>query len=147
MSTNRQINGNWGEKYVRSQVDCPKCKSQNRSFRALRVNFAGADLICDFCGYLAQVKLHTKEDVAKCPKSLPGAGWDDQKERMDAGIFTPIFIVVANSKKSKKAIYFLPADLQTEEMFVPGKPLPKRPTYRMTTIKFGLATCFPIKIR
>ncbi len=40
---------------------------------------------------------------------------------MDAGIYFPLYIVLVNSKKF--AMYYLSADLQTPEMFVPRKPL------------------------
>jgi type II restriction enzyme len=48
-------------------------------------------VICDFCGYLAQVK--TKA-LTKIPATLAGAAWIPQKERMDAGIYFPLFLVL-----------------------------------------------------
>ena len=51
-----------------------------------------------------------------------GGAWSVQKERMDAGIYFPLFIVLLNEKK-KTAIYYLSADLQPPDMFEPRKPL------------------------
>jgi type II restriction enzyme len=55
------------------------------------------------------------------PKSVLGAAWGPQKERMDAGIYFPLFLVL----KSVKAfsIYYLPTDFQSERLFSPRSPL------------------------
>ena len=42
---------------------------------------------------------------------------------MDAGIFFPLFLVLATANRRKYAIYYLSADLQRMEMFKPRKPL------------------------
>jgi Dam-replacing family len=47
-----------------------------------------------------------------------------QRDRMEAGIYFPLFIVIANLDRSVHAIYYLPADLQRPEMFQQRKPLP-----------------------
>ena len=92
------------------------------------MNFRCADIICDFCGYLAQVKSTKRADVDTLPKSLMGSAWGPQKERMDAGIYFPLFIVAVNPDWSAHAIYYLPADLQHPQMFQQRQPL--RPTAR-----------------
>jgi type II restriction enzyme len=79
-----QVLGDYGEVVV-TRLPCPKCKHE-RTLRRLPVNFWCADIICDFCGYLAQVKATRQADVDKPPRSLMGSAWAPQKERMDAGI-------------------------------------------------------------
>jgi type II restriction enzyme len=58
MPTKRQILGRFGEMCVAKDCRCPKCK-RNRTLKRLPNNFKCADVICDFCGYLAQVKAVT----------------------------------------------------------------------------------------
>ena len=83
-----------------------------------------ADVICEFCGYLAQVKSNNFKDINVFPKTVLGAAWGPQKERMDAGIFFPLFIVLFSETNSKEfGVYYLSADMQTKEMFVPRKKL------------------------
>jgi Dam-replacing family len=124
--TSHQILGDYGEVVV-AHLPCPKCKRE-RTLRRLPVNFRCADIICDFCGYLAQVKTTKHADVGTPPRSLMGSAWAPQKERMDAGIYFPLFIVVANPDRSAHAVYYLPADLQHPQMFQQRQPL--RPTAR-----------------
>lgn len=124
MATKLQVLGDKGEELVRSNVDCPKCKRTIKSLRALPRNFRCADLICDFCGFLAQVKTVTVDDIDKVPNNILGAAWGPQKERMDAGIYFPLFVVLMPPRsKGSPQIYYLSADMQTREMFVPRKPL------------------------
>jgi len=59
--------------------------------------------------------------VEKLPKMLLGAAWRPQQERMIAGIYFPLFIVLIQKRSS--AIYYLAADLQVPDMFMPRKPL------------------------
>jgi Dam-replacing family len=119
--TLRQLLGDYGEGVV-VRLSCPKCKHE-RTLRRLPVNFRCADVICDFCGYLAQVKATERADVDTPPRSLMGSAWAPQKERMNAGIYFPLFIVVANHDRSAHAVYYLPADLQHPQMFQERKPL------------------------
>lgn len=119
--TSHQALGDYGEAVV-ARLPCPKCKHE-RTLRRLPVNFRCADIICDFCGYLAQVKATERADVGTLPRSLMGAAWGPQNERMTAGIYFPLFIVVANADRSAHAVYYLPADLQQPEMFQQRRPL------------------------
>jgi type II restriction enzyme len=81
-------------------------------------------IICDFCGYLAQVKASVKSDINVLPVSILGAAWSAQKERMDAGIYFPLFFVIFDkNNENNVAVYYLSADLQSKEMFRPRKPL------------------------
>src|SRR5688500_9970616 len=58
MATARQVLGRFGETIVAKECACPKCK-RSQTLKRLPNNFKCADLICDFCGYLAQVKAAT----------------------------------------------------------------------------------------
>jgi type II restriction enzyme len=119
--TRRQLLGDLGECAV-TRLPCPRCKRE-RTLKRLPTNFRCADIICDFCGYLAQVKTTEREDVEQLPRSLLGAAWGPQRDRMDAGVFFPLFIVTVTPDHRKKAIYYLPADLQSRHMFQQRKAL------------------------
>ena len=120
--TNKQLLGERGEILVTKKCTCPKCKI-NKSLKRLPPNFKCADIICDFCGYLAQVKSQNVKDINKLPNKILGAAWSVQKERMDSGIYFPLYIVLVNEKKY--SIYYLPIDYQEKEIFVKRKPLSK----------------------
>ena len=85
-------------------------------------NFKCADVICDFCGFLAQVKAATAKRLDQLPKTILGAAWGPQRDRMEAAIYFPLFIVLTTIERSY-AIFYLSADLQKPEMFKPRKPL------------------------
>jgi len=148
MATSKQQLGDFGENYVAKNVSCPSCKRTERSLRLLPTNFKCADLICDFCGYLAQVKSVSVSDISVIPKQILGAAWGPQSERMRAGIYFPLYIVSKDSL-GKVAVYFLPKDLQTEEMFVARKPLSvtaKRAGWQGFMINLDAGTSAPVRI-
>lgn len=124
MTTEKQAFGAAGERLVREHTDCPGCKSDGRTFRILPSNFKCADLVCDFCGYLVQVK--SKRINGSLPDEVKGkilgAAWGPQRDRMSAGIYFSLYIVLVN-EFGLASIYFLPRDLQTPAMFQPRKPL------------------------
>lgn len=120
MPTKHQILGSLGEDRVVKACSCPRCK-RSKTLRRLPPNFKCADVICDFCGFLAQVKSVTSKALTIIPVTVLGAAWSVQKARMDAGIYFPLFLVLACGRKT--AIYYLSADLQKPEMFKPRKPL------------------------
>lgn len=121
MPTTRQLLGEQGELIVASRCSCPKCKRAG-TLKRLPANFKCADIVCDFCGYLAQVKAVRCERLIACPPRVLGAAWSVQRERMDAGIYFPLFIVLV-APKGRTAVFYLSADLQRPEMFVPRKRL------------------------
>jgi Dam-replacing family len=123
MPTKRQVLGRFGEICVAKECACPKCK-RNRTLKRLPNNFKCADVICDFCGYLAQVKAVTVNDVDRIPDSVLGAAWGPQKERMAAAIYFPLFLVLVSGRRH--SIFYLSADLQASEMFKPRSPLSTR---------------------
>lgn len=120
MATAKQALGKWGEQYVSRMFACPKCKTA-KSLRTLPVNFKCADIICDFCGYLAQVKTMSVQDVESPPNHILGAAWRPQERRMAAGIFFPLFIVLKAGKRS--AVYYLPTEFQSSRIFKKRAPL------------------------
>jgi type II restriction enzyme len=122
MATKKQELGAWGEQLVSKTFACPRCKTFH-SLRRLPPNFKCADIICDFCGYLAQVKTTNVKDVNKIPKTILGAAWHPQKKRMKAGIYFPLYIVLRN--KTNKAIYYLGTEFQHPSMFKKRNPLTK----------------------
>jgi len=120
MPTIRQVLGRFGETIVAKECDCPRCK-RSKTLKRLPNNFKCADLICDFCGYLAQVKAATVRNHEAIPSTILGAAWGPQKERMASAIYFPLFLVLVAG--NKHAIYYLPGDLQKPSMFKPRKPL------------------------
>lgn len=122
MATPKQITGERGEQLVAAQCACPKCK-RSKTLKRLPTNFKCADLICDFCGFLAQVKACTVKDITVPPDSVLGAAWSPQKDRMDAAIYFPLYIVALGPDAKQHAIYYLSADLQEPEIFEPRNPL------------------------
>ena len=123
MPTKRQVLGRFGEICVVKECACPKCK-RSRTLKRLPNNFKCADVICDFCGYLAQVKALTVADIDNIPNSVLGAAWGPQKERMAAAIYFPLFLVLVSGRRH--SIFYLSADLQVSEMFKPRSPLSTR---------------------
>ena len=145
MPTERQKLGKFGEERVVNVCICPSCK-RKRTLVRLPTNFKCADLICDFCGYLAQVKTATKTDITVVPKQVMGAAWRPQQERMKVGIYFPLFLVLTPKDRNEYAIYYLSADLQLPEIFAPRKPLSasaKRAGWQGFTYQLGpVATSF-----
>lgn len=122
MTTDNQLKGEFGEKLVSKTCACPKCK-RSKTLQRLPPGFKCADVICDFCGFLGQVKTCTVEDVDRAPDNILGAAWGPQKERMDAGIYFPLYIVALGKDGKSQAIYYLSADLQESDIFQPRNPL------------------------
>jgi Dam-replacing family len=118
--------GVFGELRVVATCSCPHCK-RPRTLKRLPSNFKCADIICDFCGYLAQVNTCCSvRSIETVPNSILGAAWRVHKERMDASIYFPLFHVLASSGLESCSIFYLAADLQVPEMFSMRKPLSDR---------------------
>jgi type II restriction enzyme len=122
MATAKQDLGALGERLVVQHCGCPRCKRRG-TLRTLPANFKCADIICDFCGYLGQVKGHSCADGATPPPKLLGAAWSPQQQRMEAGIYFPLFLVLVANKLGRFSIHYLSADLQTPELFLQREPL------------------------
>ena len=120
MPTDKQKLGVFGEDLVVKNLICQKCKKK-KTLKKLPMNFKCADLICDFCGFLAQVKSSNVKNINNLPNSILGAAWKPQQERMDAGIYFPLYLVLINGKNY--SIFYLAADWQSKDIFIPRKPL------------------------
>jgi hypothetical protein len=118
----KQKLGALGEKRVTEDCLCPGCK-RSRTLKRLPNNFKCADVICDFCGYVAQVKTNTSLEIESIPNTVLGAAWGPQKERMDAAIYFPLFLVLVTRDLKSYSIFYLSADLQQSDMFQPRSPL------------------------
>ncbi len=117
--------GAWGERCVAEHCPCPRCK-RSKVLKRLPNNFKCADLICDFCGYLAQVKTDTSLAIEVIPSTLLGAAWGPQRDRMAAAIYFPLFLVLVSPNLRKYSIFYLSADLQQPDLFCPRAPLSKK---------------------
>ena len=122
MATERQLLGSFGEQRVIQECSCPRCK-RSRTLVRLPNNFKCADVICDFCGYLAQVKTARVSNIDIIPKAVLGAAWGPQKERMASAVYFPLFLVLASASRSNYSIFYLSADLQLPSMFQARSPL------------------------
>ena len=71
MPTPKQQLGQYGELVV-VKLQLPKVRTTKALFRNFS-HFKCADIICDFCGYLAQVKAATVRDIEKHPDQVLGA--------------------------------------------------------------------------
>jgi hypothetical protein len=122
MPTPHQDTGAFGEERVVKDCACPRCKRRKTLVR-LPSNFKCADVVCDFCGYLGQVKTTKTSTLGLVPNQITGAAWGPQRERMAAGIYFPLFLVLVHKETNEYFIYYLPSDLQNPEMFLERPPL------------------------
>lgn len=123
MATSRQVLGRKGEFAVRDHVPCPRC-GRARHLVPLAINFQCADLICKFCGFLAQVKATTSVD-GTLPKVILGAAWRPQHEQILAGIFQSLYVAVFNPEGRLTSIHYVPAHIlqSVPTVFEPRNPL------------------------
>lgn len=122
MATERQLLGSFGEQRVVQECLCPHCK-RSKTLVKLPANFKCADVICDFCGYLAQVKAARVRNIDRVPDTILGAAWGPQKDRMASAIYFPLFLVLAETNHTSYSIFYLSADLQMPSIFKPRSPL------------------------
>ena len=71
MPTDKHKLGFFGEELIVKNCVCPKCKKK-RTLKKLPTNFKCVDLICDFCGFLAQIKSSNVKDINKLLSSVLG---------------------------------------------------------------------------
>jgi type II restriction enzyme len=151
VATAKQVLGRWGETLVAKKFACPRCK-RFFTLRRLPPNFKCADIICDFCGYLAQVKSATVSNVWKVPRVVLGAAWGPQRDRMKAGIYFPLFLVLRNGRDV--AVYYLPTDFQKPQLFKKRLPLSARArragwqgfTYQLSSLeKDAIVRIYPLR--
>ena len=123
MPTERQDLGRRGEKAVHDHVPCPRCRRE-RHLTSLPTNFQCADLICKFCGFLAQVK-STRLVNGQLPTRILGAAWGPQRDQIIAGIFHSLFIVGFTPSKRLLSIDYIPGHVlqAAPHVFEPRAPL------------------------
>ncbi|HEY5193631.1 MAG TPA: DpnI domain-containing protein [Solirubrobacteraceae bacterium] len=111
---------------VCKHVGCPRC-NRVRHFKQLPVNFECADIICKFCGFLAQVKTARLSDgTTDFPDRIMGAAWGPQQARILAGIYHGLYLVgYQQDGKTLVRIDFVPPHIieTTPSVFEPRKPL------------------------
>lgn len=125
VATARQALGDRGEKAVCDHVPCPQC-GKPRHLTRLPKNFQCADVICKFCGFLAQVKAATLADGSDdVPDRVLGAAWGPQHEQIIAGIYHGLFIAGFAKAGRLVRIDYVPAHIlqATPQVFEPRKPL------------------------
>lgn len=120
--TARQLLGALGEATVIEKCRCPRCK-RVKTLKRLPVNFKAADVICDFCSFTAQVKAVDITRRGELPKVLLGASWPVQRDRVESGIYLPLFIVTVRNAKHPEKVLYIPSDLQVPSMFKARNPL------------------------
>jgi hypothetical protein len=107
--TGKQQLGRLGERAVSQHVSCPRC-SGPRHLSPLPVNFQCADLICKFCGYLAQVKaISLPAESTDRPRWVLGAAWGPQQAQLIAGIFHGLYLVGYSPARTLVRIDYVPA--------------------------------------
>ena len=120
--TAQQTSGRLGELAVCRTVSCPRCGRPRLS--TLPRNFDCADVICRFCGFLAQVKSVTSAD-GSWPTTLPGGSWPRQQEQIISGIFHALYVVAfAPSSRKLVSIDYVPSHIlqAAPDIYVPRKP-------------------------
>jgi hypothetical protein len=125
MATARQRLGEKGEKAVREKVPCPRC-NRPRHLSRLPPNFQCADVICRFCGFLAQVKAVTlRGGSSELPDRILGAAWGPQQEQIIAGIYHGLYIAGFSEGGRLVRIDYVPAHILegAPEVFEPRNPL------------------------
>jgi len=125
MPTAKQLLGAKGEAAVSKHVNCTRC-GRKRHLTRLPQNFQCADVICKFCGYLAQVKALTlAQGSDELPRRVPGAAWGPQQEQMLAGIFHGLYFVGFSSAGKLVRIDYVPGHVlqASPNVFEPRKPL------------------------
>jgi len=126
MKSKKEI-GDSAEKLVCRRLSCPRCKGGK--LRRLPPNFPCADVICSFCGYVAQVKAHKVTDPEdETITKLIGGSWRAQKKRIEAGIYMPVYVVLHFRDRMHKILY-LSVDHQLRKMFRPRRK-PRRGAWR-----------------
>ncbi len=123
MPTSKQVLGSKGEAAVCTHVACPRC-GREKHFKTLPTNFECVDVICKFCGFLAQVKATVRSDAITRPDLVPGAGWRPQHQRIIAGIFHSLYVVSFSESGRLSRIDYVPSHILQAH---PGTYQPRKP--------------------
>jgi hypothetical protein len=121
--TAKQALGRKGEEAIRERIPCPRCR-RAKTLTGLPANFQCADLICKFCGFLAQVKAVTMAGDER-PVRVLGAAWGPQHQQILDGIFQPLFVFGFSAAGSLVRIDYVPAHIlqSSPQVFEPRAPL------------------------
>jgi hypothetical protein len=127
MATEKQKLGKRGEEAVVARASCPQC-NRPRTFWRLPANFQCADLICKFCGHLAQVKAVTLKQGYDFPEKILGGAWGPQQEQILAGIFHDLYLVGFAASGHLREIRHVPGHIlrATPSVFEPRRPLSEK---------------------
>lgn len=119
MATKQQALGKRGEAAVHDHVACPRCRRVYH-LTPLPVNLQCADMICKFCGFLAQVKAVTVRGP-DLPERVLGAAWGPQHEQIMAGIYHSMFVARYDATARLLSIDYVPAHIlaATPSVFEP----------------------------
>ena len=109
MTTPKQDLGKLGERAVCRYVKCPRC-NRSRQLRPLTQNFECVDVICKFCGFLAQVKATNQKSGEKRPARIVGAAWGPQHERIINGIYHALYVATFVNNRLTR-IDYIPAHM------------------------------------
>jgi type II restriction enzyme len=124
VATENQLLGQRGEKAVCSHIVCPQC-GRSKQLRTLPPNFECVDVICKFCGFLAQVKATSVAGTFDAlPSSVLGGAWGPQHQRIIAGIFHPLYVATFTGLVLRR-IDYVPAHMLSAypSVFKPRKKL------------------------
>ena len=70
------------------------------------------------------MKASQVKDVYTIPNRVLGGAWGPTKERIDAGIYFPLYLVLVDkANPAHSSIWYLSPDLQPPEMYVERKRL------------------------
>jgi hypothetical protein len=143
VATDRQDLGERGELAVCKHAHCPSC-NRSRHFRRLPKNFECADIICKFCGFLAQVKAtRLPEGADSLPDRIMSAAWNPQHQRILAGIYSGLYLAgYRQNGRTLVLIEYVPPHVlaATPQVYEPRKPLSataKRAGWRGYTLNIG----------
>jgi hypothetical protein len=120
--TQQQLSGKLGEEAVCRTLACPQCSKRRLS--PLPTNFDCVDVICRFCGFMAQVKsISSRKGI--WPNTIPGGSWPRQHEQIIAGIFHSLFVVALEpGTRRLVSIDYVPSHIlrAVPDAYVPRKP-------------------------
>jgi hypothetical protein len=125
MPTERQLLGSFGERRVVHECLCPRCK-RSRTLVKLPNNFKCADVICDFCGYLAQVKTVRVRNVESVPNAVLGAAWGPQKTAWPRLSISRCFWFSLGSAKLPIRFFIFPPICKCQACFSQDRPCLQR---------------------
>jgi type II restriction enzyme len=107
-SPDRSQTGRLGEEAVVRHVACPQC-GKRKLTRLVEPGFPCVDIICKFCGFLAQVK-STTATLSDRPTRALGANWAPQKEQILRDIFHALYVVSIVEGEAER-IWYIPAHM------------------------------------